>query len=190
MSLDEVIKEILDQGKREAEAIEKEAEAEAERIIDEARAEGRGIIEKKKKEALDAIKKLENKELSALEIKAKKDVLSTSKQALDRLYGAALVKLDSLPQERRERILNALVAKASRELPGGYIYSNKKDEGFVKGNARFDFAGNIECSGGIIVESTDRTVKIDYTFEALLQDVWESSLAEVSKILLGESISG
>jgi V/A-type H+-transporting ATPase subunit E len=41
----------------------------------------------------------------------------------------------------------------------------------------------VEISGGIIVESTDGDLQIDYSYRMFLDEIWESALKDASDIL-------
>ena len=51
-----------------------------------------------------------------------------------------------------------------------------KDSGYAYG-------GNIKCLGGILVTSEDGSINLDYTFDSILEDVWTSSMKQISDIL-------
>jgi V/A-type H+-transporting ATPase subunit E len=41
----------------------------------------------------------------------------------------------------------------------------------------------VDIPGGIIVESTDGELKIDYSYRTFLDEIWESGLKDASDIL-------
>jgi V/A-type H+-transporting ATPase subunit E len=77
-----------------------------------------------------------------------------------------------------------LIGKASHELNMGYVYCNEKDSGLVKiMSGHFKFAGTINCIGGIVVESLDKTITLDYRYETIIEEIWIDSMKKVSEIL-------
>ncbi|HDN74175.1 MAG TPA: V-type ATP synthase subunit E, partial [Archaeoglobus sp.] len=76
--------------------------------------------------------------------------------------------------------------------PGMLVFSNKSDEDVVKSlikelNLDLEYSGNIECLGGVVLETANREVRINLTFDEILDQIYEQKLSEVSKILFGES---
>jgi len=41
----------------------------------------------------------------------------------------------------------------------------------------------VEIPGGIVVESTDGDLQIDYSYRTFLDEIWESALKDASDIL-------
>lgn len=183
MGLERVVQKVLDKGKEDADAIIDEGKKEAQAIINEANKKAKKMIEGKKKEAREEIQRVRRWELSAVEIEAKRNILNAKKQLLDNVYNITLEHLSTLSKEKREAILKVLISKASKEFKRGYIYCNDKDAKFVMRKENLKFGGNIDCIGGIIVENEEKTVKIDYLYETILNEVWRESLKRVSDIL-------
>ena len=42
------------------------------------------------------------------------------------------------------------------------------------------------CLGGVVVDSADSRVRVNNTFDSVLDDVWEDSLKDVSDILFDQ----
>ena len=91
--------------------------------------------------------------------------------------------VDSSRQDK-DAIIGRLIAKAGQVIDGGFIYSNAQDSEVVKQKGtRYQYAGTVNCAGGIIVESQDRSIRLNLTYESLFEDVWQDSLPEMAKIL-------
>ncbi|MEK6876839.1 MAG: V-type ATP synthase subunit E family protein, partial [Nanoarchaeota archaeon] len=61
------------------------------------------------------------------------------------------------------------------------VYCNKNDAKLVKGFK----AESSDITGGLIAENADGTVRVDYSFDTMLQNVKENELQKISKILFG-----
>ena len=62
-----------------------------------------------------------------------------------------------------------------------HIYCSKKDVKFLKG---LD-AKPVEIAGGLIAENREKTIRVDYSFETLLQGIKESEMQHINKLLFG-----
>jgi len=43
----------------------------------------------------------------------------------------------------------------------------------------------MDCGGGLVFESKDRSVRLDYRFETLLEEVWNKRMNEIFSQLFG-----
>ncbi len=50
-----------------------------------------------------------------------------------------------------------------------------------------DYAGNIDCIGGIVLENADRTVRLDHTFDTIMDEVSEQSMKIISETLFEQA---
>ena len=71
--------------------------------------------------------------------------------------------------------------KAKDDIGGENLYCNKNDAKFMK-----DFnAEAIDIMGGLIAENKDGTVRVDYSFDTMLQNIKENELQSINKVLFG-----
>jgi vacuolar-type H+-ATPase subunit E/Vma4 len=109
-----------------------------------------------------------------IRLNAEKDVLTTT-------YKDALQALATLPHEK---ILSSLLTRIQQELPeAATIYTNARDEAFVRSQTQITYDGTIDTLGGIIVENKEKTLQIDYRYETIADIVWDRSLKEIAETL-------
>lgn len=166
--------EILQQGERERD----EQILKADKQIEESRL-------KAEKRSTAAIAQLEQQELSSAELEAKKSALAAQRQVLEELKAEILADLTSYPSDKRQRIYTKLIAKARRELGDCYVYSNPTDKAILKLPSGMVDGGTLDCRGGLVFESKDRTVRLDFRFETILEDVWNREMQEIFTKLFG-----
>lgn len=183
MSLDEVIKKILETGKAEAQAIIKEGQTQRAKQTKEAKEEGKKILLSKTKESEDLLEKMNTQEMARAELESKKIVLSSQKELLDAVYEKALSRLRDLPQN--ESLLRSLVSQNQAEIANGKVYCAEKDATVVRMLVGANYGGTIDCIGGFVVESLDGERRIDLRFETMLSEIWNDSIKEVSDLLWG-----
>ena len=192
MGLEVVIEELREKGKREADRIRQETQAEVRSILTAAQ-------EKAAKIKLDADQDVErqtahimNQETSAANLLIKRQHLNTQKELLDQVYAAALVRVRDLPDEFHREALKGLLARAKAEIPEGVIHVSKRDSGLLGQiigtdpslkNYRVGEPADIE--GGIIIESKDGELLIDYSYRTIMAGIWETRLKDASDILFG-----
>lgn len=183
MGLDDVLEDVQQRGQRRAEEIRQEADEEAEAILEEAEREAEQTIEQAKDQALADAEPLRRQALLSAEIEAKKQRLEAEREAMDEVRERAREILGDLPEDRRLELIEALVARVTSDLDDPRIYAAEPDADLVQKVAPERFEGTEEIWGGVVAESADGQVRVDYSFETLLDEVWDDHVDEVSGIL-------
>ena len=183
MGLENIINEILEQARSEAIVIGTEAENEGEKLINEAKTETEKI--KKSHQALaDAqIERMHKQELSSAHLEIKRATLNAKKDILNSTIESTKEVISSMSAEKNANLLKVLLNKYGNE--GTRVYSNGRDAKLVREMTELTFMGEIDCIGGLIIENDDGTVRLDYTFDTILDAAFEQSLKQVSDILFG-----
>ena len=181
MGLEAIKEEILSNAKEQANSSIAEARKEANRIMKEAERKIEEMKEKSDieiKKMLDAIKR---QELASAELENKKMLLEAKKQIIEGVFIEAKKRLENLDDKKRESHLKKLLERAKNDIEIEYVYCNKRDTKFLKGF-------NVETAniiGGLIAENKERTIRVDYSFETLLQSIKENELQNINKLLFG-----
>jgi V/A-type H+-transporting ATPase subunit E len=116
-------------------------------------------------------------------LEVKRIRLNKRKELLDQVYNKMYESIKSMPASKAEKLLSALIEK--NKADGVRIYSNKNSETIVKKLSSLSYAGNIDSIGGIVQENEDGTVRLDFTYDSILKNVYERSLKQISDILHG-----
>lgn len=191
MGLETVVEDIKQEAREQAEEIRREAEQEREKILEEAREQAEEIREQAEQETTSEIESRREQALSSAKLEARKMKSRERKDVLEELRGDVEDTLRDLSDGRRE-LTEALFRAAVEELgaDGGVVYSAEGDEGVVRELAEaesgYTYGGNEDMLGGVVVEAEDGDVRIDNTFESLLDRVWQDRLREVSDRLFEE----
>lgn len=179
MGLEKVIERIEEEGAEKITGILQDAERQAAEILRAAQKTLDALSLKRKQESEKQMETWRMQERSGMEIEAKKIRLNAEKDILNQTYQECLAALQSLPHEK---MLSSLLKKVKEEMPeAAVIYSNKRDEGLVRSLSRLTHGGTMECLGGIVVENTDRTVKLDYQYETIAASVWDQYLKGIAE---------
>jgi V/A-type H+-transporting ATPase subunit E len=182
LTLETVVQAIQARGKAEVDQILAEAQAERERMLSEVRAEAdRGLAEAEGR-AKEAAERKRVQDLARAELEARKLVLAAQKEDLDEVYQSALARLGNL-KENPEFLRVLLKANETEWKGGGKVYSTARDESVVKGLVGKAYAGHMDATGGLIIESADGSRRVDLRYESILRDVWNDSVREVAEVL-------
>lgn len=183
MGLEIVVKDIIDVANAEASKISSEADAEISSMLDEARQSAKNIMGNRLAKAEDDIKKLRQQEISSANLEVKRIMLNAHKEVLDKVDKQGADIIADMPSSKNEALLKAIIDKYQSN--GTKIYSNKASEELVKNLSTLSYAGNIDCSGGVVIENEYGTIRLNYTYDIILESVNENSMKQISDILFG-----
>lgn len=189
MGLEELEADIRKRIESKVSSILAEAETEAGQII----AKGKDQVATLRKQRSEEIEKLakeyKNREIAQAYLNSRKMKLEVKKEALEELFLKIEEKLHALSSHERKEILSALVEKGKRELPDAkFVYSNKDDKkeaSLICKKEGLNFAGTVDCKGGVIIENKSKEVRLDYTYEALLADFRKEAINDIATGLFG-----
>jgi len=181
MGLESVKDEIIANAKEQEGALLAEAEKEAQRIMKEAESKVAEFREKTGAETKKLAEMISRQETASAELESKKLILEAKKEAMESVFEDARKKIEKLSDKKREDYIGKLLEKAKNDIEVATVYCNKKDAKLVRGFK----AESTDIIGGIIAENVDRTIRVDYSFDALLQTIKENELQKISKILFG-----
>ncbi len=181
MGLEAVKDEIIANAKRQEEALLAEAKNEALGTMKEAEIKVAEFREKAEAEAKKLIETLKRQETASAEMENKKLTLEAKKDAVENVFEEARKSIEWLSDRKREEHISKLLEKAKNDIEVAKVYCNKKDAKLVKGFK----AEPSDIIGGLIAENADGTVRVDYSFDTILQDIKENELQKISKLLFG-----
>jgi V/A-type H+-transporting ATPase subunit E len=185
MALDKVVGNILETANKESAARIATAEKERATILQQA---DETIASKKKaqdKELEIALKRLRQQEISSAELEAKRIVLNAKKGVLDRSFQETLKDLESMSEAEKVRIYQKILANAKKDISKPKVLCPKGESRLVPKDGDISSVTETDMSAGLVLESQDGTVRLDYRFNTMLGAVWEKELKNVSNVLFG-----
>ncbi|MCX2819164.1 V-type ATP synthase subunit E [Haladaptatus sp. F3-133] len=191
MGLETVVDDIKQEARARADEIVAEAEEEKEETLSDAREEAEEIVEQARQDAEKEAENLREQEVSSAKLEARKMVSREERDQLAELRADVRDELAEL-DEGREDMTRTLLESGIEELGDdeGAVYTAEGDEEMVQdllgGFDGFEHAGSTDIIGGVVVESADGKVRVDNSFDSVLEQVWNESLREVSARLLGD----
>ena len=90
-----------------------------------------------------------------------------------------LNELARYPADKRKKLYAKLIAKAKKELGTCKVYSTKADQELLQLPYGVTHVGFFDGPGGLIFESADGSLRLDYRFESMLEDVWNKNIQEI-----------
>ena len=181
MGLEAVKDEILNSAKEQSSSLIAEARKEAGRIMREAEKKSEEMKEKSDADTKKILDTIKRQELTSAELENKKMLLEAKKQLIESVFIEVQKKLVALNEKKREEYIKKLLEKIKNDIEAANVYCSKKDLKLLK-----DFkAEAIEIIGGLMAENKDRTIRVDYSFDTILETIKEKELQEINKILFG-----
>lgn len=191
MGLENVVADILDSAKGEVSAIVADRDSEVSLIIEEAKRTGERITGEKIASVEEETERVRRQEISSVNLEIRRMTLNARKEVLDETHIQAIRRVRELDSEP---LLRSLIRAHSGD--GTRVYSNLQDQPIVERLCdelledrltELEYAGNIDCIGGIVLENEDGTVRLDYTFDTIMDEISERSMKQVSQILFEQT---
>jgi V/A-type H+-transporting ATPase subunit E len=191
MGLETVADDIKQEARARAEEIVEEAEEEKEDVLSEARQEAESLKQEAEEEAESEAESLREQEISSAKLEARKMMSREERELLADLREDVRGELADIEQGREEMtrtLLQAGVEELDEEEAVAYCAEDDEEtvSELVDEFDGVEFGGTEEMLGGVIVESSDGRVRVDNSFDSVLETVWNDSVREVSERLLGE----
>ncbi|ADJ13773.1 V-type ATP synthase subunit E [Halalkalicoccus jeotgali] len=187
MSLETVAEDIREEARARAREIEADAEERAEAIVAEAEADAAEIEAEREREVEREIAQEREQRLSSANLQAKQKRLEARRDVLEDVRERVEAEIAGIEGERREELTDELLAAAAEEFDEDAsveIYGRADDEAMIAALLEsydgYEFAGEYDCLGGVVAESEASRVRVNNTFDSVLEDVWEDNLKEAS----------
>ena len=146
----------------------------------------RGVDEELEKQVSHIL----NQEISAANLGAKRLLLTVQKELFEQVKEKTLSSILAKPESFQRGALERLLLQAAKEIREGSISASERQLPLVKEivGRRPELAGlrpgePRAIEGGIIAESRDGHLKIEYSYRSILEKVWAEKLKEVSDVL-------
>lgn len=192
MSLDSVAEDIREQARAEAEEIREEATARADELIAEAEADAEEILETSEREVESQIDQEREQGLSSAKLEAKQLRLRARREALDEVREAVESRIEAIDGDERAQLTEALLETALAEFDDDealIIHGRAADDDLLESlcsEDRLSVGEPVDRLGGVIVEGTTSSIRVDNSFDAVLKDVWDDNLRSISDSLFEE----
>ena len=193
MGLEKVKQEILNKAREEAAVIAQQAKEEAKSIEKSAEKQVKdyeSLVEEDLEKSVEIIKR---KELAAADLEVQKKSLEAKNELIEAVFSEVRRKLKSFGDKSREAHIKSILGRAMMEMDIAVVRCSSKDVRFVEaassggnGNSRLKVVKNDEMLGGLVAESADGKLQVDYSYDAIIEQLKSRVLIDVAKILFGK----
>lgn len=187
MSLETVAEDIRDEARARAEEIREEGEERAAEIVEDAEADAEKILDEREAAVEREVEQRREQAVSSAKLEAKQARLEARRDAIADVREAVETAIAEIDGERRRSLTETLLDAAAEEFDEGEsvsVYGRADDvdllEDLLEGYDGFSVAGEYDCLGGVVVESEESRVRVNNTFDSILEAVWEDNLKELS----------
>ncbi len=135
------------------------------------------------KDLQDLLKRLRTQELSSAELEAKKVVLNQRKEYLERTFRESLHDLSTMSPKEKSGLYKKIIAGGKKTIHHPKVFCPKGEADLLAGLRGCESLTEIDMESGLILESEDGLVRLDYRFKTILESIWEKELKNVSNIL-------
>jgi V/A-type H+-transporting ATPase subunit E len=193
MSLETVVEDIRDEARARAEEIRSEGEERAEEIVSEAERDAEEIREEAERDAERSIQQEREQKLSSAKLEAKQERLDARRQLIEGVRDDVESEIAAIEGDERAELTRTLLDAAAEEFEDAdtvSVHGREEDEELLETILEeyegFEVGEPIECLGGVVVESESSRVRVDNTFDSVLEEVWDDNLREISARLFEE----
>jgi V/A-type H+-transporting ATPase subunit E len=193
MSLDTVVEDIRDEARARAEEIRSEGEERAEEIVSEAERDAEEIREAAEREAERTVDQEREQKLSSAKLEAKQERLDARREIIEGVREEVEAEIAAIDGDDRAELTRTLLDAAAEEFEDAEtvtVHGRENDEELLSTITSeydgFEVGEPIECLGGVAVESEASRVRVDNTFDSVLESVWDDNLREISARLFEE----
>jgi V/A-type H+-transporting ATPase subunit E len=187
MSLETVTEDIREEARARATEIREEADERAESIVADAEADAEEIRAEAEREVERQIEQEREQTLSSAKLEAKQARLEARRSVLAEVREEVESTIAGFDDDTREELTRSLLDAAATEFEDAdsvRVYGRAADQptlaGILADYEGFEYAGEYDCLGGVVVESDASRVRVNNTFDSVLEEVWEENLREIS----------
>jgi len=175
--------------------INKDAEFEVNKIVKDAKQQAKHIIENARKEAKIEVKtitldgEIQSKNIEKILIaKAKQEIkheiMNIKEKIIEESYVQVYSKLSKINEEKYKKIITKLMEdiKIKIGVDCKIFISRELDKTIAK-NLGLEVAGTIDAVGGFVAVTNDKRIKINNTFEGIINRKKDKIRAKIGSIL-------
>ncbi|PSQ56501.1 V-type ATP synthase subunit E [Halobacteriales archaeon SW_8_68_21] len=189
MSLETVVEDVRDEARARAEEIREQAEAEADEIVAEAETDAERIREERLAAVDDQIDQEREQTLSSAKLEAKQERLGARRDVLEDVHDEVEATIAALDGDDRRELTEALLDASLTEFDDDEhvaVYTRAEDVDLLEdlvADRDAEVDGEIDCLGGVVAESDTSRVRVNNTFDSVLESVWDDELKNTSERL-------
>ena len=178
MGFESVKKEVLGMAKEKADTSISVATKKAEDILNETRKQVSIILESRKKEVATLIDQIKSDGYAKANFEVKRMELGSIKSLIDLIFKRTVEGILNLDEKTKKELTLKLLDNAEKQIEVDIIFCNKNTEKYIPKKYKVKIVDNL---GGIIAQTKDSNVRIDNTFDSILEQVRKEELYNITK---------
>ncbi len=194
MSLETVVEDIREKARGDAERILSEADVEGKEIVDKAKIEASIIRSLGKEEVSRRIELEKEQKFSSANLEAKQKTLEKKRDLLELVRQDIENEISQIKGKERGELTEELIESSIKEfadVKDVVVYGKVEDEKLLKSLLKkhkgVKYGGGYECLGGVVMESESARMRVNNTFDSIIEMVWTEELKNISELLFGSS---
>ncbi|MCX8163118.1 MAG: V-type ATP synthase subunit E [Candidatus Micrarchaeota archaeon] len=185
MGLNSLISQIEKETEKKIQTIIENAKAQQEEIIKEAKKQAKKITQQAVQQAEEIAQNYREEKIAAAKTEEQRILLQAREEATDRALAQlweAFVKFSQ--SSNYPKYLKKLAALALEEIDNkaAVALCNQKDKKLVQ-SFGLKVEKTIDCTAGLIVQTKDGKILVDYTFEAIFEQKKQKLKTQINTIL-------
>ncbi|MFH1779780.1 MAG: V-type ATP synthase subunit E family protein [Candidatus Micrarchaeota archaeon] len=171
MGLDELKKEIMDKAETQAAILLSEARQEAKKLFQDASDKAKQMSKDAEAKTDVEAKEIEAEYLAAARLEVKTIESEAKRQLVNSVFKALCTKLGVFASSKEyEKVFSSLVTEGKKELGGeSVLIVSSKDQALAKKYGAVS-KEKIDSLGGVIVATEDGRIRMNNSFEALIEE--------------------
>ena len=131
---------------------------------------------------------------SSTNLAAKQKTLEKKRDLLELVRQEIENEISQIKGKEREELTGKLIESSIKEFIGVkdvFVYGNLEDEKLLKSLLKkhkgVKYGGEYECIGGVVMESESARMRVNNTFDSIIETVWTEELKNISELLFGSN---
>lgn len=184
MSAEKIIERIKSDAEKQVKHLMADAEKQSQNIIKTAKAEAQ-----KESEAIHSKGQLESENTKKILIskatqEVRREMMNAREEMIEQCFSQALEKLGALPEDQYRRFITMLLKDGKKRLGDKCTVSvSRSSDRDIATQENLTVQDTLKSIGGILMQSADGKITIDYTFERLLNRKKDEIRIHVGKLL-------
>jgi len=194
MSLETVVEDIRNEALKSAKRILSEAAKVEEEIVGSAKKSASGVKIAGGEEMNRIIRLEREQRFSSANLEAKQKVLEMKQELIEIIRKDVEEEIKNISGKDREALTKILMDSSAKEyenMDDVVVYGQSKDEkllkSLLKNHKGIKYGGMYDCIGGVVMESESARMRVNNTFDSIIDAVWTEELKNISGLLFGSN---
>jgi V/A-type H+-transporting ATPase subunit E len=184
MSAEKIIQQINKDSESEIKKIVKDAELQAKFIIENARKEAKIEAETITLEGEKQYENIKKIQISKAKQEIKHEIMNEKEKLIEKSFVQVYSELSKIDEDDYKKIITKLMKDSITKIGKDCkILASREIDKVIAKNLGLEVSGKVDAIGGFVVVSNDKRIKINNTFEGIINRKKDKIRAKVGNIL-------